>query len=257
MTRLLTVAAAAALTVGPALAQHDPARLGPEPEGAGADRASAETGFWVRTAGTQMRVMRDGDLSARAALDSLAHVPGLYAIGPVEGLRGEVTVYDGVPSISTVADGRVAVDESFGHRAAFLVYASATDWRPVPVTRDLDGLADVEAFVEDAATRAGLDLDGAFPFRIEGHADTLVYHVLNKTDDAPHSHAAHDRVKAMFSAADVGVDVVGFWGGTAGQGVFTHRGERTHLHARLSDRSASGHVDGIRVAAGATLHLPR
>jgi hypothetical protein len=48
--------------------------------------------------------------------------------------------------------------------------------------------------------------------------------------------------------------VVGFYS-AAHQGVFTHMGERTHLHAIVGD--ATGHVDALAIGAGATLRVPR
>jgi len=229
-----------------------------EAERAAPSRAAEDTaGFWVRHVGDRRALLHRGDLSARIALDSLAGVTGLYAVGPVEGLQGEVTIYDGEPSISTVENGRVRVDSSFEHRAAFLVYASATEWTAVPIERPIRGLDEAEAFVRAAAEDAGLDLEAPFPFRIEGRADTLTYHVIFKTDDAPHDRAAHHKAKQMFSATDRAVEIVGFWADAAGEGVYTHPGRRTHLHARLADGSASGHVDDLALPAGATLYLPR
>lgn len=224
---------------------------------------SVEPSFWVRTVGDRQTLL-EGDLSATIALDSLAGVLGLYAIGPVEGLQGEVTIRDGEASISTVeglgADGTggaVRVDSTLAHRAIFLAYASATDWTEVPVDRELAGLDAAETFVREAAAAAGLDLERPFPFRIEGRADTLVYHVIFKNDDVPHSRAEHQKAKRMFEATDADIDIVGFWADTAGVGVYTHPGRHTHLHAILRDRSASGHVDGLRIPGGATLFLPR
>lgn len=250
MTQPLLLAAALALLATGCGPPPDAAR--PAEETSLSDEAS----FWVRTAGDR-RDLLDGDLDARIALDSLAGVRGLYAIGPVEGLQGEVTVRDGVPSISTVAGGAVRVDSTFDQGAVFLVYASATDWRALPVDRTLAGLADAEAFVREAAEGAGLDLSRPFPFRIEGRVDSLVYHVLFKTDDAPHDRAEHHKAKRTFEAADADADLVGFWMHGGGVGAYTHPGRRTHLHAILRDRSASGHVDGLRIPAGATLYLPR
>ena len=231
------------------------AACAPPPPAGPTDTLAVPNGVWVRTAGTQRAVMMDNGLSAHIDLETLAAVPDLYAIGPVEGLRGEVTIYDGVPSVSSVQDGAVVVDDSFDHRAAFLVYARAPRWRSVPVARDLESVADVEAYVRQQAVAAGLDPEAPFPFRIEGRASALTYHVMDLAPGAEHSHATHRQSARTFTADGADARVVGFWGGSVGEGVFTHRGQPSHMHVVLAD--GSGHVDSLRVPEGATLYLPR
>ena len=112
------------------------------------------------------------------------------------------------------------------------------------------------ALVERAAREAGLDLDEPFPFRIEGPADEVVYHIIFKTDDAPHDHAAHQRAKRMFTLEREPVEILGFYR-QAGGGPYHHPGKRVHLHVRSRDGRTSGHVDGLRLPPGTTLYLPR
>jgi acetolactate decarboxylase len=51
------------------------------------------------------------------------------------------------------------------------------------------------------------------------------------------------------------VTVVGFFS-RHHEGVFTHMGQRTHLHVLSDDGAAMGHVDEIAVPSGAALKLP-
>ena len=53
----------------------------------------------VRWIGTLRKVMHDGDLRGYADLAKMSQLQHLYALGPVEELRGEATVWD-VPLIS-------------------------------------------------------------------------------------------------------------------------------------------------------------
>ena len=66
--------------------------------------------------GAQRQVLA-GDLTSRADLRRLAAVPHVNAVGPLAGLRGEVTVIDGVPLIFMVSAGAVRVDQSFEREA--------------------------------------------------------------------------------------------------------------------------------------------
>ncbi|MGB0068284.1 MAG: hypothetical protein WBQ11_09570, partial [Isosphaeraceae bacterium] len=77
----------------------------------------------VRWLGEQRKVVRDGDLTGRVDLTALAKRPHLYAAGPLEGLKGEVTVWDGKASLARWEAGKVVTTEEFKGKACFLVYA--------------------------------------------------------------------------------------------------------------------------------------
>jgi len=214
------------------------------------------SGYWVDHTGDRRNIIHHGDLSARIDLNTLAGFPNLYAIGPVTGLQGEVTIYDGVPSISTIVDGKPKVDASFGHGAIFLAYANSPSWQSINVLQSLESLGAIEAFVKTSAIQAGIALDKSFPFRIEGIANKLVYHIIFKTDGKPHNKAEHKKAKRKFYLKNTKVEIIGFWAGGQGEGVFTHPGKKTHLHFRLPDNSTSGHIDAITMPGGSQLYLP-
>jgi hypothetical protein len=50
-------------------------------------------------------------------------VPHLYGLGPLEGLRGEVSIFDSVPSIARIERETVVTAASWSARACFLVWA--------------------------------------------------------------------------------------------------------------------------------------
>src|SRR5262245_13717178 len=85
-------------------------------------------GYSIGWVGAQRQVLA-GDLTPRADLRHLARVPHLYALGPLAGLQGEVTVIDGTPLITTLPGGVMRVEQSFAHRACFLVHAEVPRWR--------------------------------------------------------------------------------------------------------------------------------
>ena len=63
------------------------------------------------------------------SLPELRRFEHLYALGPLEGLRGEISVFDGVPLIARVREGTVTVAAEDGAGACFLVYADVPSWR--------------------------------------------------------------------------------------------------------------------------------
>jgi hypothetical protein len=56
-------------------------------------------GYDFRFLGAQRETIRNGKLAAALDLRTLAKTPHLYGIGPIEQLRGEVTIADSRPSL--------------------------------------------------------------------------------------------------------------------------------------------------------------
>lgn len=210
----------------------------------------------VRTAGEMRRVMREGDLSASIDLRELASVPHLYAIGPLEGLRGEVTIWDGTPSIARVRDGAVETLSSFAFKASFLVYAEVPAWHEVPVPAEVVDARQLEAFVAQAASRNGVDPKQAFPFGLRASATRAAFHVVDKADDSPHTPEKHESVKVPFGIADTPVRLIGFYSDHH-QGVFTHHDSNIHVHVITQDGRQSGHLESLELGPGAVLLLPK
>lgn len=210
----------------------------------------------VHHVGDRRNIINQGDLDGKIDLESLSDHSDLFAVGPVAGLRGEITIYDGRPSISTVVDGRPHIDESLAYDGIFLAYADVTEWKEIPVTQPLEGNAEIETYVLEQARAAGLDVDRSFPFRIEGTAAKLTHHIIFKTDDAPHNHAEHQKAKKKFDLEERPIQIVGFAASEDEVGVYTPSSGRIHMHFQLPDNSESGHVDHVRLEQGATLFLP-
>ncbi len=223
--------------------------------------AKPKPDYYLCAVGSRDAMLDSGDLSGQIALSDLPADDELVAVGPVAGLQGEVTIYRGNATIATLTDGEQSLrsgpagDEAV--EAIFLAYGAAQAWEPVVISQPLEGFDAIEAFIALAARDAGLDPQRAFPFRIEGAAERLSYHVIFKKGAAPHNRAAHRKAKIPFEANDAPVAIAGVWADTASIGRYTHPGRRSHMHANLSDGSGSGHIDAIRLQRGATLFLPR
>src|SRR5262249_58351159 len=94
-----------------------------------------------------LRTVLSGDLGSQISLEDLAGLAHLYAVGPVAGLRGEITVVDGRPYVSRVENGRIVVERSFRHEAAFLVWAQVARWHDLEVPDTAVDGRDLEDFV--------------------------------------------------------------------------------------------------------------
>jgi acetolactate decarboxylase len=203
----------------------------------------------VRWVGAQRDVLAGG-IDGLVDLRALAGRPHLYALGPLEGCRGEVSVFAGAPSIATVVEGRPAVATGFEHRACFLVYSEVPAWREEPLEA---GLAD-GALVDAIARRGRAAGLGAPPwaFLIRGRAVEARLHILDKRDGQPHTPARHEAAKVRFTVADEPVVVLGFYS-RAHRGIFTPADSDVHMHLKTADGRLSGHLESIMLAPGARL----
>jgi alpha-acetolactate decarboxylase len=204
--------------------------------------------------------MRDGQTQANVQLESLLPDGQLYALGALERLEGEVTVIGGRASLSRCeADGsiRTQTGSAVHAGAALLVTARVSEWRSVRLTADVaDGeLADR---IAELARTEGVDTHRAFVFLIRGELADLSAHVVDgrHLPGGPSTHEQHQQAGQRIERPVARGVLLGFYS-TRDEGVFTHHGERLHMHVLLEDPDLTAHVDHVALASGATISLPR
>lgn len=188
-----------------------------------------------------LKSVHQGDFKASLSLDELTQSSGLQGLGPVAHMDGEITILDGQMTISQVRNGAIQTIHTWDNRAAFLVWSTVKAWQPgIPLQKNLKNLADLDQHIADLAQKAGLNINEPFPFKLEGHAHHVEYHVLNGVDDA--GKPINGARATSFSVGHTdGIKVIGFYS-TQHEGIFTHKYQHTHLHVLLPDNS-SGHID--------------
>ncbi|MFC4698975.1 acetolactate decarboxylase [Glaciecola siphonariae] len=210
--------------------------------------------YVIESYGSRLSLIHEGKLDSTVNLKEL-DISDIYAIGPVEGLQGEVTVYGGNISISTVINGAPSVSANQDTGAIFLITAKHNDWLTHSVARELSGLNEVESYIKGLLEANNIDLTQPRAFRIETSVPYMKYHIIFKTNNTPHDMAEHRKAKIKFELADTEVDIVGFWVDEHRVGKFTHPGKRTHMHFIAKDQSTSGHIDNIVVPIGAQIFI--
>jgi acetolactate decarboxylase len=211
-------------------------------------------GSGVRWIGAQRDVL-GGDLPGHGDLEALSTASHLYALGPLEGLRGEVSIFDSVPIIARIEMDSVVTSTSWSARACFLVWAQVPKWSehsPRLALADLDG---IERATVTFAGEAGLDPSRPLPFRIRGAAVEATIHVLDKRDDLPHNPERHEKAKVRRILDQAPVELVGFYS-RQHRGIFTPKESNVHVHLRTEDGLISGHLETIRLAEGARVAVP-
>ena len=223
--------------------------------------APASPGPGVRWIGAQRDVL-GGDLRGHADIETLSAVPHVYGLGPLEGLRGEVSIFGGVPSIARierVEREMVVTAASWRARACFLVWAQVPAWSERSFERAKDaipaGLEGIEREVVALAHEAGLDPDRPLPFRVRATAVEATLHVLDKRDGLPHNPERHEQAKVRRTLNGAAVELVGFYS-RHHRGIFTPGESSVHVHLQTVDGRISGHLETIRLAPGARVAVP-
>lgn len=200
-----------------------------------------------------LRAVHGGDGSAHVELEALAATPHLFAVGPLAGFGGELTVVDGTPHVARVRGGRVVASREPGVSASFLVWAHVARWsEPVALAEGPGDARTLDRLVEDAAARAGVDAARPFPFLLTGTFSSAAVHVLAPPGAAPS--AGHGGSSSRLELRDVPGTAVGFFS-KGHQGVFTHRDSHTHVHLVTAD-GRSGHVDTLAPGAAVRISFP-
>ena len=227
----------------------------------GATRADSPTairgsGYELWFIGAQRETIMNGKLAAALDLRTLANRPHLYGVGPIEELRGEVTIADSRPALARVTpEGTVSVSESFDAGTPFFVWAEVPRWVERPIPAELRSYEDLERFIPLAAAAAGLDADQPLPFLVTGREDLIEFHILNRIGDAPHNMEMHKKIQIRFELEQAEAMIVGFHS-TRHRGIFTPGDSNIHIHFQTPDNAKSGHIQKLRLGDGATLKLP-
>lgn len=214
----------------------------------------------IKTYGALRGIFHQGQTGPQVRLSEVAG-PDVQGVGALSESRGEVTIVDGTMWLA-YPDGkggaRVESVQQSDEHAMLLVTASNKQWRRVPLEEDIDD-ANLDAKLEAIAVAQGIDVNTAFPLRIEGPIANVKWHVLDgsKASGQPmRSHEDHMRMAVTGTVAQTEGTLVGFFS-KKHHGVFTHMGSNSHLHVVLAKEGISGHVDGITLKKGAVLLLPQ
>jgi alpha-acetolactate decarboxylase len=206
----------------------------------------------VRVLGQMRRMFMAHDLGPNVDLSQVNREPHLYALGPLPGLKGEITVLDSQVFVSRVKNKNPEVTLDPAAHSVFLVYASVPSWRSVAVPANAlneQELANLLGRHVHSANRAA--------FLVRGKAISAKYHIQNYQGEARDlTHEAHDQAKAFFELSNTAVELVGFFTNREEDGgAFVHPGQTTHIHLISLDRKSMGHLESITLAPGAEVFL--
>jgi acetolactate decarboxylase len=222
----------------------------------------------VEYVGAQKDIFVSGKASSVVSLEDLAGHKGLYAMGPIDGLDGEITIFDSKPYITQVRGSDYVLEKTFKHGAFFLVWTEQTAWKDVPVPGTVKGYVDLQNFVKAQAQAEGIDVTKPFPFLLAGMPVEIKWHInVDRTEGKPITKELFVRSKAPFVTKNEPVDIIGFYSDHH-VGVFLAEyapaikegsGIKNAIHIHLVSRTskAAGHIDDITLGDNMVLRLPK
>ena len=188
--------------------------------------------------GSMRSTMWEGRRAGIIAMDTLA-LPGLYGMGPLAHMRGEITLINGHCHVAYFEGDSLVVTVDSTAKAPFFVHGHVKGWMDVPLpvaVRDRRTLEDMVG---------ALDRSEPFFFVLEGRFDSMEVHVWDLPAGSSFTGPVEGaRFKRHLSLRDVHGKVLGVFS-RKHRTVFTHHDSDVHLHFLSSDGRVMGHVDRV------------
>lgn len=214
---------------------------------------AAETYPDIKIVGAMKNVMWKGELGGSINLDTISNKEGLYGLGPVSYLQGELLINNGTSYVSTVSsDSTMVVEKQSNISAPFFVYANVSKWEELTLPENVKSIRDLETFI-DSATE---DYKRPFAFKLAGQVSSAIIHIQNLPEGTKVSSPAEaHQGQTNYPLRQEDVEIIGFFSAQH-QGIFTHHDSFLHMHLITADESKMGHLDQLEIA-NMKLFLPR
>ncbi len=188
-------------------------------------------------------VMWKGELQGKINLDTISNKKGLYGLGPISYLSGEILINDGrVYTSKVTSDSTMQVLKTSKVEAPFFVYGNVTHWKEVELPPEIINLQTLESFI-DKTMKAR---ETPFVFKLKGEVNSASIHIQNLPEGKKVSSPkeAHQG-QVTYHLENEEVEIIGFFS-RKHQGIFTHHDSFTHMHLITSDEKKMGHLDAAQ-----------
>ncbi|MFP4845545.1 acetolactate decarboxylase [Winogradskyella sp. PE311] len=198
----------------------------------------------IKIVSAMRNVMWKGELGGKIRFDTISNKKGLYGIGPLSYLAGEVLINNGVSYVSKVTtDSTMTVETNFNVSAPFFVYTNVTEWDKIELPSDIKTIRDIEKLVDEKT----VGLKRPFAFKLRGKVSRAIIHIQNlPVGTKVSSPAEAHQGQTNYEINNEDVEIIGFFS-TEHKGVFTHHDSNIHLHLITNDKRKMGHLDEVEI----------
>lgn len=219
------------------------------------EKNTEETGTYsdIRIVGAMKNVMWKGELGSRIDLDTISDKMGLYGLGPLSDLKGELLINNGKGYVSKVtSDSTMTVEKTFNTSAPFFVYGNVTEWNEMELPANIKTIQDLEKFIDNRTT----EFKRPFTFKLSGQVSSALIHIQNLPEGTKVSSPdeAHQG-QTNYTIENEEAEIIGFFS-TEHKGVFTHHDSFLHMHLITADERKMGHLDELEIRE-MKLYLPK
>lgn len=209
----------------------------------------------VKVSGAMKNIMMKGDLSAYANLDTIPK-KNLYALGPIEGLKGETIILNGEIYSSQKIDNKISNSKNKVSKMAMLVYSYVENWTVFKVSANVSNYAQLETLVAQTAKQNGYDITIPFAFKIDATPQFVNYHIIDWKTGENHTMENHKQFAYSGKFINNASTYLGFYSDHH-HAIFTHHTTNMHIHVLDEKTKNVGHLDDIKVNGAITIYLPK
>jgi len=192
--------------------------------------------------GEMRNVMWKGELGRVIKLDTISSKKNLYGLGPIEYLKGEIMVFDGITYTSIVVnETKLLVKTKEEVSAPFFAYSNISEWSEVEIVSSVKDLQSLETFLNQHFSST----DIPFFFKLEGLFKDAEIHIVNlpagsKVKSPQEAHQG----QVNYTLPQGSGTLLGFFS-RKHKAIFTHHDTFMHIHLITAERDKMGHLEHI------------
>ena len=199
----------------------------------------------ITIVGAMKEVMHEGKLEGKIHLDTISNKINLYGLGPIEGLKGEIMIFDGVCYTSKYkTDSSATIENDFNVKAPFFGYAHISKWSKINLPDSVKTIAALDLFLNSNLTK----IKQPFFFKLNVEIEEASLHIMNLPDGVivTSPEVAHAQGQKHYQLQNRKVTLLGFFS-TEHQTIFTHHDTYCHIHLLTEEKDLMGHLDEFKI----------
>lgn len=210
----------------------------------------------VRVIGKMSKIGKEFNLNAEVSIDTIVS-NHLYALGPVENLRGEIIIWDNKKYVAALTEEKqpMLLKNVKNLKAIFMVSSIVKSWDTLLIIEKIGSIQQLQVMVGNMAAQNGIDTNIAFPFLLIGKVKSGKGHIMFKDTSSKEVNAeVLKAAKNINTFSGIDARMLGFYSKNH-KGVFTHSDSFVHIHYLLSNRYQAGHLDEVEFESNSTIKL--